>query len=71
MNIQHLINRDMSLTDALEYVKERRSIARPNEGFLKQLAEWQVEKLERLGKFLCCEKRNLKRNSSPNMSKPA
>ena len=61
----------MSLTDALEYVKERRSIARPNEGFLKQLAEWQVEKLERLGKFLCCEKRNLKRNSSPNMSKPA
>ena len=50
----------MSLTDALAYVKERRSIARPNEGFLKQLAEWQVEKLERLGKFLCCEKRNLK-----------
>ena len=50
----------MSLTDALAYVKERRSIARPNEGFLKQLAEWQGEKLERLGKFLCCEKRNLK-----------
>ena len=33
----------MSLTDALGYVKGRRSIANPNSVFMNQLADWQVE----------------------------
>ena len=38
-----MLNREMSLTDALAYVKQRRSIANPNFGFMNQLADWQVE----------------------------
>lgn len=32
----------MKLPDALQFVKERRSIASPNDGFLKQLREYEM-----------------------------
>ena len=38
-----MLNREMSLTDALAYVKQRGSIANPYFGFMNKLADWQVE----------------------------
>ena len=38
-----MLNREMSLTDSLAYVKQRGRIANPYFGFMNKLADWQVE----------------------------